>query len=383
MKILFITVAAVIFVILISVVVRRLGVKSDYIPAHKRARKAFISPHGLYPHEILALYFSGSYSDTKSKSDYPKYWYYYGVKDVPTLMRSLLARGFLQTADLRFALEQEKVDKLKDVLKQNGLKVSGKKEELIERLLNELPREKTESLFSDRPLQPTEVGSKAIADEDYVIYAHKNSGQLEGLDIWSLNRLVYTPPRLPLSDKIWGYFNERAEKLIKELNYIGFVWCRITMARFAIDDKRFEDALELLSEAAVWDLSGLKDLALEIKNAKGITDTKGAFFYQTEPILFKLPAIIAESMNDIKNGLEMADNEFRSRILSLFEKVETPIHPFEPTECVDIVLSEMAGEGEKADKISERGLKRFSQTLRKQGIKKHAGLGFALKVTKK
>ena len=96
---------------------------------------------GLYPHEVLLLFYAPKYY--LEGNTYPGFWWYkYGVKDVDKCLISLKDRGFLQIGSLRSAIEKETAAVLKDVLKDNGLKVSGKKAELVQRLLDEVSEEK-------------------------------------------------------------------------------------------------------------------------------------------------------------------------------------------------------------------------------------------------
>ena len=156
----------------------------EVIPAEKRIKSAIASKHGLYPHEVLVLDYAGSYY-TEGNSFQGFWWYRYGVRNVDNCLRSLLDRGFLQVGDLQSAIEKETAAVLKDELKNHGLKVSGKKDELVQRLLIEIPHEELNSRFTKRTYQLTELGKQALEEESYVPYIHRHI--LEDMDIWSLN----------------------------------------------------------------------------------------------------------------------------------------------------------------------------------------------------
>lgn len=94
------------------------------------------STNGLFPHEILML----SYADTFFNCDntFQNFWAYrYGVDDPQKLFDSLNQKGFIEVADLKNTLKNQTIVTLKDELKSSGLKVSGNKDSLIERLLTE------------------------------------------------------------------------------------------------------------------------------------------------------------------------------------------------------------------------------------------------------
>lgn len=106
----------------------------EIVPAEKRIHNATASKHGLYPHEVLVLDYASSYY-TEGNSFQGFWWYRYGVRDVDKYLHSLLNRGFLKVGDLQNAIEKENATVIKDELKKHGLKVSGKKDELVQRLI--------------------------------------------------------------------------------------------------------------------------------------------------------------------------------------------------------------------------------------------------------
>ncbi len=179
----------------------------DVISVEKRIKSANISKHGLYPHEVLMLDYAGSYF-IGGNSFQGFWWYKYGVRNVEDCLRSLLERGFLQVGNLQSAIEKETVAVLKSELKNHGLKVSGKKSDLVQWLMAGVSHEDLNSRFVKRTYQLTELGKEALEEEDYVPYIHRHP--IENLDIWSLNKIIYEPPYMPYRDKIWGYLNKRS-----------------------------------------------------------------------------------------------------------------------------------------------------------------------------
>lgn len=226
----------------------------DIIPAEKRMKNAIASKHGLYPHEVLILDYASAYY-TEGNS-YPGFWWYrYGVRDVDKCLRSLLDRGFLKVGDLKSAIALENATIIKGELKKHGLKVSGKKDELVKRLLAEVPQEELNSRFPKRTYQLTELGKQALEEEGYVPYIHRHA--LEDLDIWSLNRIIHEPPYMPYRDKIWGYLNKRSMEHFAARNFGLYRNCRYHMSTFLMEENKIKDALGMLSEVVFYDLSGL------------------------------------------------------------------------------------------------------------------------------
>ena len=112
------------------------NLEAQIIPIEKRIKQMKPIVDGLYAHEILAL----SYAETfhLSGDEYQGFWWWrYGVRDVPAMLRSLQSRGFITEGGVDSAVKACNAPELKDFLKSQGMKVSGKKADLINRILTE------------------------------------------------------------------------------------------------------------------------------------------------------------------------------------------------------------------------------------------------------
>lgn len=229
----------------------------DVVPVEKRIKGMKPNDVGLYPHEILLLSYAPKYY--LEGNSYPGFWWYkYGVKDVDKCLISLKDRGFLQIGSLRSAIEKETAAVLKDVLRDNGLKVSGKKAELVQRLMDEVSEEKLNTIFTKRTYELTDAGSEILKKEGYIPYIHRHA--IEDLDIWSLSEMVKNrKPGLSYRDVIWGYLNERSMLHIKNGDFGLYRNSRFSMSEFVKEEGRLDSAFSLLSEVIRYDLSGLSN----------------------------------------------------------------------------------------------------------------------------
>ena len=135
----------------------------DIIPIEKRIKEMKANEAGLYPHEILLLSYAPKYY--VEGNSYPGFWWYqYGIKDVDKSLKSLLERGFLKVGSLKSAIEKETSVVLKDLLKANNLKVSGKKAELVQRLLAEVPEERLKAVFTKYIYELTDTGKEELKE---------------------------------------------------------------------------------------------------------------------------------------------------------------------------------------------------------------------------
>ena len=325
----------------------------DIVPAAERIQTAIPSKHGLYPHEILMLDYATTFY-TEGNTFQGFWWYRYGVINVGDSLRSLLERGFLQVGDLQSTVEKENATTLKEELKKRGIKTTGKKADLVKRLLEEVPNEELNIRFALRNYQMSELGKQSLIEESYVPYIHRY--QLEDLDIWSLNKIVHTPPKMPYRDKIWGYLNNRSMDHVAARNFGLYRNSRYHMHLFLMEEKRIKDALAMLAEVVFYDLCGLGNGYDE----RYLFITAGYFFPYTKSIAKTAPGII-DAIMKCKNDLGLTDEEFRGIMLNRMSMLRAPVHLFTHEECVNILFAEIRQEEETLNKIYAKAKQRFKQ----------------------
>lgn len=114
------------------------------------------------------------YSVVKNPSIKPGYFEYrYGI-DAKKRTLFLEENGYLSEADPDTYLKQQTNNKLKDILKRHKLKVSGKKIELIQRILDNLTDSELRVLLPNTSLMPSENGYKLLKEFSYITYGHKH-----------------------------------------------------------------------------------------------------------------------------------------------------------------------------------------------------------------
>lgn len=334
---------------------------TEVITVEERIRTAFRSSHGLFPHEVLMLDYVGRYSTGRPNS-FPGFWWYrYGVRDPEGVLQSLLMRGFIRAGDLRSAIDCQNTTTLKDELKKHGLRHSGRKADLVNRLLEEVPSEELNARFPNRRYQLTALGEQTLAEEDYVPYIHRK--QCEDLDIWSLNRLVHTPPDIPYRDKIWAHLNKRSGEHFAARNFGMYRNCRLSMFHFLGEEDRTRDALLMLAEVVFYDLSGLHNGY----DPRLLSIWAEHFFPYKESSATIAPGVISH-LTDCQDRLGLPDGELRGMLLQRMSRLRAPFHLFTPEQCVDIVYLEMH-QDERAltamYAVAERRFKEKWPTLRR------------------
>ena len=113
---------------------------SEVVPAEVRARGMSPDSFGLYPHELLMLSYAPTF--TTDHTDFQQFWWWqYGVQDPRELLASLTERGFVEVGGPEQAVARQTAASLKDLLRAHGLKLSGNKAEIVERVLSLLPHD--------------------------------------------------------------------------------------------------------------------------------------------------------------------------------------------------------------------------------------------------
>ncbi|HHX60381.1 MAG TPA: SAP domain-containing protein [Epulopiscium sp.] len=328
-------------------------IDSQIVPVEKRIKAAIPSKHGLFPHEILALDYAHTFY-THENSFQGFWWYKYGVRDVQAVLSSLNDRGFLQIGDIGSALEKQNVSVLKEVLRKYDLKVSGKKVELIERVIDNIPEEEIKALFPKRTYALTELGKAALEEEAYVPYIHKHS--IEDLDIWSLNQIVHTQPYMPYRDKIWGYLNHRCTKHLKNGDLGLYRNSRYSMSNFLIEEDKYLDALGMLAEVVFLDLSGTWN-GFDIRHLNIFAKS---FFPYSESLCKTAPGVIS-TITNCQEKLHFSDEELKVALTERMEKLTTPIQLFSVHECVQIFFLERDQNTEALTKMYTKAEGSFRQ----------------------
>lgn len=325
----------------------------EVISAEKRIKTAIASKRGLFPHEILVLDYAHSFC-TSQNSFQGFWWYRYGVRDVQAVLSSLVERGFLQIGDIHAALENQTSVAIKDVLKAHDIKTTGKKADLVQRALNEIPESELNYLFPKRTYSLTDTGSTAVNEEDYVSYIHRH--YIEDLNIWSLNQLVHTQPFMPYRDKLWGYLNQRSMKHFSDRNFGLYRNCRFNMAQFLREENKTKDALAMLAEVVFFDLSG----ASNNYDPQFLEIYASGFFPYENSLAKTAPGIIA-TIIDCYEELGYSDEELKSALMERMDKLSAPLQLFTVEECAQIIFLERDQNAEALRKLYTKAKRAFKQ----------------------
>lgn len=321
---------------------------SQEVPSlESRLKIAVPSNQGLFPHEILMLNYAHTYKTSDNK--FQGFWYYqYSVTDPQSILSSLHERGFIVVGNIRSTLEQLKVTELKEALQASGAKSTGKKAELIDRLMDVGNLQTLEEKYPNRYFALTEKSQREINDNEYVMYLHRT----KYMSIWDMNYLLYNDnlSHLGYRDILWREFNVQSDKHFKAGDFGLYRNTRLDMYQFLMEENKYKAAFNMLCEVVAYDLSGLGNSERLDTNPtfnRFILEQtiKNGFPYSNS--LFTIPPAVIAWMSELKELLKLSDVNFRAMLLENFEKISLYRRIFTNEECVDVVMNEIGNHPRK------------------------------------
>lgn len=327
------------------------NLKVRIAPIEERVKHLKPVAEGLYAHEILALSYVERYH--LSGDDYPGFWWWrYGIKDVHEMLDSLLQRGFLCPGDAVGAMRVCTVGELKEFLKSQKLKVSGKKDELIERIVSEADPSSVQLAFPNRTYALTEKGRKVLEANSAIIEAHKDPE----LRIWDVpEKDLNRPPKT--NDERWDEMNATYLKHAAAGNFGLAANTKLRMAEFLASEGRYVDAILSLCAAMATDLSGVGNNF----NRNAFLSVGASSLFPYENSLATIPPGIIASVETWQKSARLSDEQLQGLLLKGFEQYEhsVPISVFTPTESLKIFNMERAKDERGLAKIYEMAERRF------------------------
>jgi hypothetical protein len=321
------------------------------VPVESRLRPGQRDSYGLYPHELLMLYYARGF--TADQSDYQGFWWYqYGVRQPEKVLANLAEREFVTLGGVREAMEARTLTNLKKVLATHGLKQSGRKSEIIDRLCEGLPMDDLLTLFPERFFAATSAGSTALGDSEYVFYIHRS--HRFGLDIFSLADIIGENPGRDYRELLLEYGVESAGQCASENNWGLYRNVKFDGAEILAELGKLRDAIVAMAEVVYWDLSGLGNNF----DMKLLGIMAPYFFPYAESLARTAPAVVDLIFNWAKQS-GLPDPELRILIQDHLSTLSSPINLFTPAECAEIAFLERDVDLPKLTSIYGIAQKRF------------------------
>ena len=326
-------------------------------------KRSIASKNGLYVPEILLLEYCSNGAYPGPKNGYPGFWWFeYGIRDVGAMLKSLEERNFIKWAPISNSVMRLTISSLKEILEKHNLSVSGKKAELVERVISSISDEQLETLNLERKYELTDLGKSELAENQYIPYLHRH----KYISVWEMNNYLYNnnPSNLGYRDILWREFNKQSGEHFQNYDFGLYRNTRLNMHDFLMEESKYKTALHMLVEVASFDLSGLGNGDKPERNDQSWRELRyqsklvNLFFDEEQEAT--IPPGIITYFKKLYELLEMSEIEFKNYIYEGFSKIKIHERVFLPDECANIVLSSLGIEERKiknSKKVAEARLK--------------------------
>lgn len=199
--------------------------------------------------KTIFLWAHNKASAIKKDDEYVRYFLYEcGIRNPSAYHKELINEGYFEKASTATILNSLKVSELKEILSSLGQSGKGKKEVLIERVLQNTDESFIKKFCPEKLYVLSPKGEDfLIRNNDYVlIHKHKD---------WGIDWKDYDSRRKPgysFYDIVWGILNER---VLKETYNFGRN-AYLNMYQLLKEEGKKENAIEMLLRVLYIDLSG-------------------------------------------------------------------------------------------------------------------------------
>ncbi|WP_411953580.1 SAP domain-containing protein [Alkalibacillus sp. S2W] len=279
-------------------------------------------PNGLLPGEVILIeWISGK----TYEANMPGYFEYnYGLQ-VNRSLNKLIREGYVEEVTPAESLSTLKVPELKEVLKSKQLKVSGKKDNLIERVKENFSTNEISNLVESNILKASTKGEDVLNEYYYIVPAHRNDSKDGVYNVANAIRHVkglnYKPNNGDIS---WALFQASFSKNIKELKY-GLMRNDLhNMAKQLRKEERYSHALFNYFRVFIYDTSGLN-------NGRGV--------HHPKIMMYDIPS--AREIKKLKDLLELNEDDFRNEFSNAWDKtvIGLEFHYLTETECYECIIA--------------------------------------------
>ena len=233
---------------------------------------------------------------------------------------------FYYTTSLEDSIKKLTTAEIKEKLKCFSLRVSGKKQELIDRLITNVSMVDLEKYIDKRYYKLTDIGNSEIKQNEYIFqFRYNNRSSLYGFDIWWLNAKIHENPTINYRDLIWGELNRQSTIAKEKFNngyFYEYIRIREIMAQFLLDEKKnYETALSLLVEAyyIYGNTEAINSFIASRNHNNHFTDkfTNNSNYVDSFDEYFKIEI---NALSQIQTSLNYSDDELFKKIISILNK---------------------------------------------------------------
>lgn len=304
------------------------------------------------------------------ETKYPDYFRSeYGIGFVNEQFQRLSKAGLIRASSAVESLSHLKTTQLKEVASKFGLKTSGKKSELCDRIKEEIPNDVLEGIVQERYWVVTGTGKDYLGQNQYIdFYMEKHPYSLKsiGLDINTYCNLFSGKNNYRVRDVLWGEFNKRLGVTYKNAISKGSFreYCEMlrTMSLFLEEENRYVDALAMymryLHYRSNFD-AGLSATTF-YSNLGRIDEATQILLNDSEIYPF-----ICKEILEISDGCGFNSTQLQLFMKDAFEK-ESDTGLFSPAELTEFVMCGLNGNKDRQKVICTHVMKEASKKIPKR-----------------
>lgn len=208
----------------------------------------------LKPNEVVFL----DYINGLDENVYiPDYWKFNCGIDANKIVKKLLDLGYLKFENnITENVFRATIPELKEILKNNNLKVTGKKQELAERVLGNIDVEYLKSKLPKKLFLLTPKGESVINSNYLYIINKKKNYMFTDKEIENAYKLG---PEYSNNDRLWNIFTNRNIYFSSHNKWSSYRSNLFYMGQLLFDENRYEQALEYYIAVFILDLSGIEE----------------------------------------------------------------------------------------------------------------------------
>lgn len=215
-------------------------VQSKYAPTFKVAYVLYLEHFRKNPAKEFSEKVAKKYDTTPNK-----------------LKKQAIEDAFIEIGSPLIEARSAKVSDLKEILKEHGLKVSGKKDELIERLGENLSEDELKKHFKSKNYQISSEGEEFLKNNRYILYITSSkdiSGVFHPSDVGKIfEERQYSDEEI--CDKLLAYFKGVLDKKLTDEIWVDFKAYSNAVAQIQEDAAQLEDALNTRFKVFLFDIN--------------------------------------------------------------------------------------------------------------------------------
>lgn len=301
----------------------------------------------LTPAELLMLHYADIFTDNNNR--FQGFWNYrYNISDPQQLLSTLQRKGYIAEGDTAYQLQHLSTAEIKRHLSDNGLKTSGKKVDLIARLIANTD---TNAVYNSLPHYYTLTDSGAVAEKtseyNCVLYLHHNQSLDDyGLNINSVYRLLQGG----------DYKKAIANYLLAQTKPPYFVIAGI----FAEIEDYLNAFVNHITDLRVF-LEGQQHQFHDPVTAPVLAANIAKFIYPYENSLLRIPIGRLRPLHDDIEKLNYSRDQVQQRINEIIKQLAASQFFFTDSECALIIYSELYEDSDTLTAIYKTAEQRFKE----------------------